>query len=126
MKKIYAIALVVMLVFAMLCPILFLTGCAKLVNTEYEIVNATIVDEYHRSGYSTPIRVGKVTSMQYHPPVYKIYVTYDSVQYGVSGHNTWNQYKDMIGETVTATLEIRTYDDGSVKLDITNIGSDVA
>ena len=37
-----------------------LTGCAKLVNTEYKNVEVEIVDEYHRGMYITPIFNGKL------------------------------------------------------------------
>ena len=41
-----------------------------------------------------------------------------------SVHDTYDQYKDMIGETISATLEIRRYDDGTVKYDITDLGGE--
>lgn len=98
-----------------------LTGCAKCINTEYENVEVNIVDEYHRGMYVTPISAGKVTTMVTHPAVYKITVEYNGVKYTISGSDTYNKYKDMVGQTTTGTLEIKTYDDGSIRYDITSL-----
>ena len=123
MKKIFtSVALVLVVLLLIVLPAMILTGCAKLISTDYETVDVTIVDEYHRGAYSTPIRVGKVMTMQHHPAVYRIYVEYDGVQYTISGRDTWGLYRGMIGSTVPATMEIKTYDDGTVKHDITAIG----
>lgn len=104
-----------------LCLLFLLTGCKKLVNTEQKTVEVTITDEYYRGSYVTPMRVGKITTMQVHPAVYKIYVTYNGTEYSVSGSDTYYNYKDKIGKTVNGTLEIYTYDDGTVKCDIINL-----
>ena len=95
-----------------------LAGCAKLINTEYENVEVNIVDEYHRGMYVTPIRAGKVTTMVTHPAVYRITVEYNGVEYTISGSDTYNKYKEKVGQIAIGTLEIRTYDDGTVKYDI--------
>ena len=122
MKKIFAIVVVLLLVFGMVCPIL--VGCTKLINTEYETVQVKIVDEYHRSAYSTPVRVGKAMTVRRHPAVYRVIVEYEGVEYSVSDSETWRRYKDMVGEIVDATLEIRKYDDGTVKYRITSLGKE--
>ena len=96
-----------------------LTGCAKLVNKECKNVEVNIVDEYHRGMYMTPVFNGKTTAMITHPAVYRITVEYNGVEYTISGSDTYNKYKEKVGQTATGTLEIRTYDDGTVKYDIT-------
>ena len=103
---------------AIVCLMFSLAGCAKLINTEYENVEVNIVDEYHRGMYVTPIRAGKVTTMVTHPAVYRITVEYNGVEYTISGSDTYNKYKEKVGKTTIGTLEIRTYDDGTVKYDI--------
>ena len=95
-----------------------LVGCAKLINTEYENVEVNIIDEYHKGMYITPVFNGKTTTMITHPAVYRITVEYNGVEYTISGSDTYNKYKEKIGQTATGTLEIRTYDDGTVKYDI--------
>ena len=110
-KKFITIMTIVFLMFS-------LVGCAKLINTEYENVEVNIVDEYHRGWYMTPIRVGKVTTTVTHPAVYEITVEYKGIKYTISGSDTYNKYKEKVGQTATGTLEIRTYDDGTVRYDI--------
>ena len=122
MKKFLVIALIVLLVLLPVCVIM--AGCAELISTEYETVQVTIVDKHHRGSYITPIHTGKVTTFVTHPAVWRITVEYEGVEYSISGHDTYDQYKDMIGETISATLEIRRYDDGTVKYDITDLGGE--
>ena len=104
---------------AIVCLMFSLAGCVKLINTEYENVEVNIVDEYHRGWYMTPIRVGKVTTTVTHPAVYEIIVEYKGIKYTISGSDTYNKYKEKVGQTTIGTLKIRTYDDGSVKYNIT-------
>lgn len=106
---------------AIACLMFLFVGCAKCVSTEYENVEVTIVDEYHRGTYVTPMRIGKVTTMQTHPAVYRITVEYNSIEYTISGSATYNKYKDKVGQSVIGTLEIRTFDDGSVRYNITEL-----
>ena len=112
MKKIICFLLAVV-IFACLC-----VGCAKLVSTEYETVEVTIIDEYRTGGYSVPMRVGKVSTMRWVPASYRIVVEYAGEKYTLTGYDTWKKYKGMVGEVVSATLEIRTYDDGDIRCKI--------
>lgn len=68
--------------------------------------------------YMTPIRAGKVTTVVTHPAVYRITVEYNSVEYDIRGSNTYNKYKDMVGQNTIAVLEITTYDNGEIKEEI--------
>ena len=123
MKKVFttvAFVLVILLLIAL--PAIILSGCAKVISTEYETVQVEIVEQHHRSGYSVPMRVGKITTMRYVPATYGISVVYDGIEHYISGSETWRAYKDKIGEIVPATLEVRKYDDGIVKYDIIAIG----
>lgn len=115
MKKPIAILLVVVMVISLCC------GCAKPVSTEYETVEVTIVDEYRTGGYSVPMRVGKVTMMHWVPASYRIVVEYAGEKYTLTGYDTWKKYKGIVGEVVSATLEIRTYDDGDIRCKIMGI-----
>lgn len=90
-----------------------LTGCAKLINTEYKNVEVSIVGKYHR-----PVRM---VNKAVQPALHRITVEYDGVQYNVVGNSTYNKYKNMVGQTAMGTLEIRTYDDGTVKYDIVEL-----
>lgn len=106
----------------MTCLILFsFVGCAKCISTEYENVEVTIIDEYHRGVYMTPMRVGKVTTFVTHPAVWRITVGYNGVEYTIGGSDTYNKYKDKIGQTTIGELKIETYDDGTVKYGIMSL-----
>lgn len=113
-NRILALLLVAVLIFS-------LVGCAKCISTEYENVEVTVVDKYHRGVWLQPMRVGKVTTMITHPAVWYITVEYNDVEYTVSGSDTYNKYKDKIGQTTIGELEIRTYDNGTVKYDIVSL-----
>ena len=100
-----------------------LVGCTKLVSTEYENVEVKIIDVYYKPSYTTiTYNVAlKMPMVQAHPAVYRITVEYNDIEYTISGSDTYNKYKEKVGQTTTGTLEIRTYDDGTVKYDITTL-----
>ena len=98
-----------------------LVGCAECISTECETVEVVIVDEYHRSAYTQPVYTGKTVILITHAARYEITVEYNGVKYTISGSDTYNKYKNMVGETAIGTLEIKTYDDGTVKYDIVSL-----
>ena len=111
-----------LLILTLLIGIMFSTvGCAELISTEYQNVEVTIIDKYYQPMWMQPIRTGKVTTFITHPSIYRITVKYDDSKYTISGRETYNRYKDRIGQTALGTLEIRTYDDGSVRCDISKL-----
>lgn len=99
-----------------------LIGCAKLVNTANETVDVTIVDEYYRDEYITYAYTGKVLIPINHSATYEITVEYNGIRYTIDDEDTYKKYRTMVGNVVNAVLEIRTYDDGTVKYDINTIG----
>lgn len=111
MKRIIALLLCLFITFS-------LCGCAKCINTETAEVEVKITDEYHRGTYVTPIRAGKVTTFVTNPAIYRITVEYNGNEYTISGRDTYNLYKDKVGETTIGILETKTYDDESVKYNI--------
>ena len=114
MKKILSIMMII-------CLTITLVGCAKLVNTNHESVEVSIVDIHHRAAWLQPMRCGKVTTFITHPARYETIVEYKGIEYTINDSATYNKYKDKIGQTTIGTLEIRTYDDGTVKYDITGL-----
>ena len=114
---------IIVSILLIMCLMFTLTGCAKCISTEYENVEVNIVDEYHKPSYTTiEYNISlKMPMSKSHPAVYRITVEYNGVEYTISGSSTYNKYKDMVGQTTTGTLEIRTYDDGSVRYDITSL-----
>jgi len=98
-----------------------LVGCASVISVEYEDVSVTIVDEYHRGAWAQPVFIGKIITVVRHPATWQITVEYNGVEYTVSGSDTYNKYKDKIGQTVIGELETKTYDDGTKKYDIVSL-----
>ena len=113
-NRVFTPLLLVVLIFS-------LAGCAKCISIEYENVEVSIVDKYHSAMWMQPIHTGKVTTFITHPAIWEITVEYDGVEYTVSGSDTYKNYKDKIGQTTTGELEIKTYDDGTVKYDIVSL-----
>lgn len=111
-----------LLLFLLMVSMIFsINGCAKCVSTMQMNVRVTVVDEYYKSSYLSPVVIGKFITTIRHPDVYKITVKYNDNEYTFTDSNTYNEYKDKVGQTVNATLEIRTYDDGFVRYDITSL-----
>ena len=109
------------LAFMLIAVLVTLTGCAKLINTEYKEVDVKITDKYHRAAYATPIRAGKVTSVVTHPAIYRIRVEYNGIEYTLNGSAVYRQYKNKIGQTINGKLKIDTYDDGTIRYNIVEI-----
>ena len=110
--------LALLLLAALLCC---LVGCAECISTEYENVEVVVVDEYYRGAWLQPVMINGKTTFIHHPAVYQITVEYNGAKHTVSGSNTYNKYKDKIGQTVIGTVEIKTYDDGTVKYNIVSL-----
>ena len=100
---------------------LSLIGCKKCTDTQYSSVVVKIVDKYHRAAYTTPVFNGKTTTIVTHPAVYKITVEYNGKEYTISGSDTYNKYSNKIGESATAILETKIYDDKTEKYNITKL-----
>ena len=94
--------------------LLLLTGCAKCINVEYENVEVVIVDEDYTPMWLQPVKYGLIT----HPARYEITVEYNGAKYTLDDEDTYEKYKNKIGQTVNGTMEVKTYDDGIVKCDI--------
>lgn len=114
MKKIISILIIFCLMFVF-------TGCARCINIEYENVEVEIVDSYHRGFYMQPIYNGKSFYYISHPAIYKITVEYNGKRYTFDGSDTYNKFKDKIGQKATGVLQIKTYDDNTIKYDINKV-----
>ena len=110
------------LMFLLIAATIFsLVGCAECMSTEYENVEVNIVDEYYRAMWLQPVVAGKVTTIITHPAQYNITVEYNGIEYSINDSYTYKKYEDKVGQTAIGTLEICTYDDGSVKYDIISL-----
>ena len=111
--------LAILLLLIVLC--MLTAACAKCIDTKQETVEVVITDEHYRGPYTTFAYSGKVMVPIHHAATYRITVEYNGVEYDVHGRDVYDAYKDRIGETVEGILEIRTYDDGTVKYEIVSL-----
>lgn len=114
---------VAIIIAALLIAMSSFTACAKVISTKEEVVQVKIVDEYYKAAWSQPVRIGKVMSAIYHPAQYVITVEYNGVTYDINDREAYNLYKTSIGEYAEGFLITTTYDDGTVKYDVTALRS---
>ena len=107
MKRIIILALIAVI---LLC----FTGCAKLINTETQEVEATITDVYHRGAWVQMISSGKTMIPISHPAKYEVTFTYEDVTLTVDDKELYDYYKGKIGATVKCDLITKYYDNGAV------------
>lgn len=105
MKKYLAIILCCLMMLVMV-------GCAQIINTETEIVKATIV-EVDRDP-ARPSMVGKVTVV--HPADYDILLKYGDIEEWIDvTEEEYYKYETLVGTTIDAMLVTDYYDDDTVK-----------
>lgn len=110
MKKLLSILVIICLAFT-------LFGCAKCINTEYRDVEVTVVDKHYKAShtkveYNVPLKMPMTKRV---PAVYRITVEYDGANYMIDEVDTYNKYKDLVGQTTIGTLETSTYDNGTTR-----------
>ena len=98
----------------LLSLIFFIVGCATLIKTETVDVEAVVVDSWYQIGYSVPVRVGNTTTYVRHPAKYIVVVEYEDLDLTINNEELYQQYKNRIGDTITCTMVIQYYDDGSI------------
>lgn len=103
--------------------VLSLTGCAKLVSTDYETVQVKITDVYYKPHHTTMVYNAalKMPMVQAHLAIYRVTAEYNGAYYNISGSDNYNKCKDKVNQTTTGTLMICTYDDGTVEYCITSL-----
>ena len=75
-----------------------LTGCAKIIDTQTEAVEATIVETRYHAGYYTYIKSGNTTIMQWNPPRYYTTLRYNDIIEDIYGsefilHRSWKEWR---------------------------------
>lgn len=116
MKKFYYVLLLLILIFT-------LTGCAECISTETSTVQVKVVDEHYVADYTTMLYYPAIHTFipRTHPASYRITVEYDGIKYNFSDSETYNKYSDRVGEYVNGILEVRKYDDGTVRYNIIDL-----
>ena len=88
------------------------SGCAEVVSTEVQEVEAVVYDHYYKPMYMQPVKVGKVNSFITHPAQHYTYVSYGDIKETFSGAGIYRQYK--IGDTIVCNLITTYYDDNTL------------
>ena len=117
MKKVTTILIL------LLISVFMLTGCAKCIDKKEESVKVKIVNEHYK-----PEEI-RFTGIINHVPQfwtddaeYEITVDYNGTEYSLSDESTYRKYHGRIGQTVSAVLITKTYDNGKVKQWINSLG----
>lgn len=106
MKKLIALILI--------CS-MFFTACSKMVSEEYLDVTVTVVDSHYSSEWMQMIPIGDAYTFITYDAEYYIYVTYEGQKYSINNEDTYNKYKDKIGEDVKAILAVEKYENSTIK-----------
>lgn len=99
----------------LIAVVVSLTGCAKIIDTQTETVEATIVETRFYAGYYTPIKSGNTTIMQWHAPRYYTTLRYNDITEDIYGSELYSICHGKDGDTIQCSLITETYDDGTVK-----------
>ncbi len=100
-------------ILVIIMSIFCLTGCAKVIQTETKIVNATVVETYHKAAWTQYVWTGKVLIPIYHKAKYEVTLQYKDYKIIVDNQDLYNQCKDSIGTLVECNLVTTYYDDGT-------------
>ena len=87
----------------------------------WQDVEVVIVDKYYRGEYTILSYNGYGFVPIINPAAYEIIVQYNGAEYTIDGSDTYDKYKDKVGQTIMGKLEIATYDDGTVKYNIVSL-----
>lgn len=93
---------------------ILLTGCKEEVSRTTKDVQVEITGAWHQDKivipeYNTSTKTWTKKTIQYEEN--EVYVTYNGKEYSFSGKTYYKHFATRIGDTVTGTLTIRTYDD---------------
>lgn len=91
-----------------------LIGCAKVIDTQTETVEATIVETRLTPGYYTTMIVGKTQILQWHPPIYRTTLKYNDITENIYESELYSIAHGFNGDTIQCSLITETYDDGTV------------
>lgn len=92
-----------------------LPGCKKVLRTETKVVEATVVETYHRGAWMQPIWNGKFYTYIHHSAKHEVTLKYENYKITVDNQDLYNKCKNNIGSTVECNLVTTYYDDGTTK-----------
>ena len=92
-----------------------LIGCAKVVDTQTETVEATIINVYYKGAWMQMIPSGKTMIPISHPAEYWVNLQYGEITASFNNYDLYTACKGKEGATIQCSLITETYDDGTVK-----------
>lgn len=105
----------------MVATLLFSLGGCKKVTSTYELrVDAIVEDTYHKKAWAQfqYHASTKRTTTIHHPERNEVSIRYNGRIYTLDNENTYEYCKDKIGQSVPCILEVKEYNDGSLKQEI--------
>lgn len=120
-RKIFHQTVAIAIILFLLLVIIFILLSGKLekpVKVTYEECEVVVVDAYYRNSYRISTITNNTASFLWYPAEYKILVEYNGTKYTIDKRSSYTDYKDKIGQTITATLKTCVYADNSVKYNI--------
>lgn len=93
-----------------------LSGCKKAIHTETTVVEATVVDIYHKNSWTQYVWTGKTMTVIYHKAKYKVTLQYVDYKTTVDNKDLYDQCKDNIGAIVECNLVTTYYEDGTAEI----------
>ena len=92
-----------------------LFGCAKLIDTQTETVEATITSVYYKGAWVQMIPSGKSMIPISHPAEYWVNLQYGEITTSFNNYDLYTICKGKEGTTIQCSLITETYDNGTVK-----------
>lgn len=99
----------------LIAVVISLTGCAKVIDTQTEVVEATIVDTYYKGAWVQMIISGKTIIPISHPAEYWVNLQYGEITTSFNSYDLYSICHGKDGDTIQCSLITETYDDGTVK-----------
>ena len=105
----------------MVATLLFSLGGCKKVKDTYELrVNAVVEDTYHKKAWAQfqyHASTKRTTTIR-HPERNEVSIRYNGEVFTLDNKNTYEYCKDKIGQSIPCILEVKEYNDGSLKQEI--------
>lgn len=122
-QMILASIIVSIAIFITIFSVCTITTHMTVVDEKTKTVEAVITDASRHGGNTSLIYTGRILVPVRHREWYEIIVSYNNKKYSVTSddEDAYDEYRDKIGETVSAELVTKKRKDGSVTTEITSI-----
>lgn len=98
-----------------------LSGCVKCINIEEFTDQVEIIYADYRPRRTQMTYINKHAGIRIIPAKHEIVVEYNGSSFYFNDVDTYDKYKDMIGQRVDATIEKKTFEDGRVTFSVLSL-----